>query len=118
MSLFNSFTLTVKRTLSGSYNDSTGKWEEPAPSTFSIQTSWQSANGKDLETLEEGKRISGIYKIYPNTQLFATDPKTQQKADIVVGPDGYDYEVITTGDWQNNIINHYKCMVVRIKEGV
>lgn len=115
MSLFNSFTLTVKRKAQGQYIR--GKWVETEEPDFTIQTSWQPANGKDLETLEEGKRLTGLFKIYPNKQLFTADPKTQRKADIVIGPDGYSYKVITVGDWQNNIINHYKCMVMRIKEG-
>lgn len=116
MSLFNSFTLTVKRTSPGYYER--GRWIEGTESTIQIQTSWQPANGSDLENLEEGMRSSTIYKIYPGIQLFVADPLSGKKADIVIGPDSYEYDVISVGNYQNNIINHYKCMVIKKKEGI
>lgn len=116
MSLFKSFTLTVKRVNPGYYDR--GKWiDGSAVPDFQIQTSWQPANGHDREALEEGIRDEVIYKIYPEIELFTADPETQRTADIVVGPDGYEYEVVIAGNWQNNLINHRKCMVMRVKEG-
>jgi len=115
MSLFNSFTLTVKR-YTGNYVR--GKWVKNEPPTiFQIQTSWQPATGSDLEALEEGLRQKTIYKIYPTTQLLTVNPINNSPADIIIGPDGYNYDVVMVGNYQNNIINHYKCMVARKKEG-
>lgn len=114
MSLFNSHTLTVKR-YAGSYVN--GRWVQSLSSTFTIQTSWQPADGRDTETLPEGKRSQQIYKCYPITELFVADPVSGQPADIVTGIDGKEYEVVSCAPNQNNIINHYKAMCTRVKEG-
>jgi len=114
LSLFNTHTLTVKR-YTGLYVN--GRWTQSLSSTFTITTSWQPANGRDTETLPEGKRSQQIYKCYPATELFVADPVNGQPADIVVGIDGKDYEVISCAPNQNNIINHHKAMCTRVKEG-
>ena len=119
MSLFKTYTLTVKRPTEtmtkGTYID--GRWIEGdlTLNTFTIQTSVQPANGKDLEVLPEGLRTNDIFKIYPKTKLQAVDQHNNQEADIVIW-DGKDYEVIFAGDWQNNLISHYKALIQRVKE--
>jgi len=115
MSLFKSHTLTVKRYF-GSYIN--GRWVQSNINTFTIMTSWQSANGRDTLTLPEGKRSTQIYKCYPEIELFVADPISGQPADVITGIDGKDYEVISCAPNQNNIINHYKIMCTRLKEGI
>lgn len=115
MSLFNTYTLEVKRYTQGYVN---GRSTKTLDDTFTIKTSWQPVTGEDLETLPEGKRAEFSFKGYPNKQLFVADPKKQIQGDIITGPDGYSYEVVRSEPWQNNIISHYKFIATRIKENV
>lgn len=114
MSLFNTHTLTVTRKTPGSYIN--GKWVPGSSSTFSIQTSWQPATGKDLEVLEEGKRQTVTYKAYPVEEIRAADPLTESEGDMITGLDGYQYEVIMVAPNQNNLIEHHKVLAQRVKE--
>lgn len=114
MSVFNTHTLTVTRKTAGSYID--GKWVPGSESTFTIQTSWQPANGADLQILEEGKRQSVVFKAYPVEQMLAADPKTQKEGDMITGLDGHKYEVIFVAPNQNAIIPQYKVLAIRTKE--
>ena len=122
MSLFPTFTLTVRRPTetidTGQYID--GVWVPGTEGTvtnpdFTIQTSVQPASGKDLEVLEEGLRTKEILKIYPTTELKAVDQHNNIEADIVEY-NGNDYKVINVKAYQNGIINHYKCLIMRVKE--
>lgn len=90
----------------------TGTTQEP---DFTIRTSVQPARGKELEVLPEGLRTSEVYKIYPEIELRAVDQHSQEEADIVVY-NGNEYKVQHLEAWQNNLINHYKAFIVRIKE--
>lgn len=115
MSLFKSYTLSVERVAPGSYVR--GKFVPGGPTTFSIKTSWQPATGRELEALPEGMRQSTVFKGYPSTEVKTADPKTLQAEDVITGPDGGSYRVVLVGPWQNALINHYKFMAVREKEG-
>ena len=115
MSLLPEFSLTVER-FDGTYIN--GKWTESLTGTFTINTSWQPANGKDTETLPEGKRSKQVFKCYPAVKLFVSDPVNNHVADVITGPDGEKYEVILCAPYQNTLINHYKVLCARIKEGV
>ena len=116
MSLLKSFTLNVYRKAAGSYVN--GRWTNGASSPdFTIKTSWQPANGRDLQALEEGMRQSSIFKGYPKTKIQTVDPETLEIEDIIQGPDGSNYRVIFVAPYQNNLINHYKFMAMREKEG-
>lgn len=116
MSLFHPIVLTVKRESAGEYVN--GMWVPGTPeSDFTINASWQPANGKDLQVLSEGERLRVVYKGYTDTKLYPSDPKTQSDGDKIVSPDGLEYEVIRVENWQNNLLNHYKFMAVRDKEG-
>ena len=115
MSLFKSYTLTVERVNPGSYVN--GKFVAGAATTFDIKTSWQPATGRELEALPEGMRQSAIFKGYPGDEVKTADPETLQEEDVITGPDGGSYRVVFVGPWQNSLINHYKFMAVREKEG-
>ncbi len=111
MSLLKSYNLNVYRGTSGRYVN--GRWEEGLPDpSFSIETSWQPASGRDLEALPEGLRQSTVFKGYPEIQIQTVDQSKLQKEDIIMGPDEQTYRVIHVGDWQN-ILKHYKFMAIR-----
>lgn len=116
MSLFKTHTLTVYRKDPGSYIG--GNWIEGEQDSFTIETSWQPANGKDLEVLEEGKRQSVTFKAFPSTELLAADPKTSREGDLIEGLDGYKYEVVFVASNQNDLIPHYKILAIRRKENI
>lgn len=113
MSLFKTYTLEVNR-YSQSYEN--GRNTRTLIDTFNIQTSWQALTGEDIETLLEGKRAEFSYRGYPDIMLRVADPKKDSQSDVITGPDGYEYEVIRIGVWQNDIIPHYKFIATRIKE--
>ena len=97
-----------------------GKWvpgtpDEVSDPNFEIQTSLQPISGEDLEILPEGMRTKKGYTLYPNTELRTVDQSNNIEADKVVINDE-DYLVIKIFPWQNNLINHYKCLVIREKE--
>jgi hypothetical protein len=126
MSILKTFSITVKRptqtATEGRYDDN-GEWvigstDDPSEQ-FVIKTSWQPARGRDLETLPEGKRSSDTYKGYPEVKVQTVDQHILQEEDIIISPlNGKNYQVIFVGDWQNNLLNHYKFLAVRVKEAV
>lgn len=104
--------VTVTRFDQGSYVN--GYWVEGSPSTFIINASVQPVKGADLEALTEGRRDSQIYKLYTDTKLKTVDKKNNLNADLV-NIDNDDYEVMNVESWQNNLINHYKILVIKVQ---
>lgn len=108
--------LVVKRKDSApTLNSSTGRYTESSESTISITASVQPLSRTDLEVLPEGKRQERAFKIYTDTQLFSADTATKKSGDLVVY-EGIDYEVYSPLPWRNNIINHYKYLIIKVKE--
>lgn len=115
MSIFKTFTLTVKRYSSAGYVN--GKWIKGEPEIFTIKTTWQSVNGYELQTLPEGKRTKVIFKGYPETILSVGNVDTGIPPDIIISPNEEEFEIIRVQTYQHNLINHCKFMAERIKEG-
>lgn len=113
MSLFNTVTLTISRKAAGSYVN--GRWVDGAETTFPAVGSLQPATGNKAQALMEGKRIIGIMEFITGTKLIAADPLTQSSGDIAT-IDETQWEVIHIEPWQNNIINHYCCTIIRKNE--
>lgn len=117
MSLFNTKTFTVTRK-TGQGKWLQGKWvpgaEDP---TYTITGTQQPINGAKLEALLEGRRIEKAFTLYTKEELNPTDPETKTGGDIITLDDGLDYEILESHPWQNGIINHYKTIVIREKEG-
>lgn len=103
---------TITRKSAGSYVN--GKWVEGSTSTFTIQASVQPLRGEEIQLLPEGRRNSQAVRIYTDTQLYV-------KTDEQTNPDkltafGESYEVLSVEPWQSNVINHYKCIAVKVIE--
>lgn len=104
--------LSVTRYAPGAYVD--GFWVEGAPSTIQITASVQPASAEDMQTLPEGRRLTGAYRLFTDDTLFVADG--QQQADVVQ-IDGHPYETMTTAHWHNGIVPHRSYLVSRVVEG-
>jgi hypothetical protein len=114
MSLFNSRTFTVRRTIAGSYVK--GKWVEGTSSTFTIKGTFQPGSVERMQTVLEGKRIQGAGDLITSSTLQLANPATQTSSDWVE-IDGIWWEVVQVGHWKNGLIPHSEYVVVWPKEG-
>lgn len=105
--------LTVRRYAAGTYSTTTGKWIEGSTSDFTIGASVQPLRGKEMELLPEARRESQAYKLYTDTQLFTVDTSSSENPDRVQ-INGTWHEVLIVEDWQNDVISHYKIVVVKL----
>jgi len=106
----------VKREITGSWIN--GRWAkdpDTPPDTFEIMASVQPLSGSEneLKSVPEGRRQSKGYKLYTDTKLNTSG---ENCPDIVV-INGEDYELFNFGSWQNNVINHYRYIVL-LKEAI
>lgn len=106
-------TLTVRRYAAGTYSTITGKWVEGGTNDFTISASVQPLRGKEVELLPEARRESQSYKLYTDIQLLTVDTSNSKNPDRVQ-INGTWHEVLIVEDWQNDLINHYKIVVVKL----
>lgn len=85
--------------------------------SFNITASVQPLDGKTVATLPENIRENESYRIYTSTELFPTreDATPQLKADRVTLFNKL-FEVIKVEKWQNSILPHFNCVVVKIDD--
>lgn len=94
----------------GSY-DSDGIWSEGSEIISIIKASVQPTSPNDVEQIPEGRREQKSYTLFTDTNLIALGyHQNSDKFEI----DGEIFEAVNVESWQNNIINHYKAIVVRI----
>lgn len=67
--------------------------------------------GDELERLPEGRREKSAYKIFTDTLLRTAKEKN---ADVLEYK-GIQYQVHLIEPWQNDIINHYKALIMEIE---
>ena len=84
---------------------------------FSIRASVQPARPSDIEALPEGRRESTVFRLYTSTQMRML-PLSGEPLD---NPDqvelyGDRFEIMGEANWQNNVINHYKYLAVKVGE--
>ena len=113
MSGLRNFTLTVSRVNGAGNYDANGRWIESAKSTFNIKASVQPLTPREMEMLPEARREKEAFRIYSDTKLNPASDKDGKNADIVA-INGKNFEVLSCGSWQNNIISHYKTIAVLI----
>jgi len=96
-----------KRNVTGQRID--GKWVEDAnPIDVPITASLQPLRPQELQQLPEGRRTNQAFKMYTDTELKTVH--NQNPDTIIIGSS--EFEVYSVAPWQNNIINHYKAIIV------
>lgn len=106
-------TLTVYRTTAPTLDSATGRYTEGSETTIEITGSVQPLARSEVEFLPEGRREEHAYKIYTDTELRSLQTGTNpDRLEI----DGVQYEVFSRLPWRNSIINHYKFLVLKVKE--
>lgn len=102
--------LTIRR-VAGAYDN--GRWVEGSAIEFDIDASVQpvkSLSENEMQSIPEARRQSGMFRIYTSTELLTSGVnKTPDRALI----NNAEYEVFIGNPWQNNVINHYKYVLVK-----
>lgn len=100
---------SVKRLNPGSYIN--GFWQEGSETIMTIQASIQPIRGEELQMLPEGRRSSHSVRVYTDTALETVDNENPDR--IVI--DDAEYEILSVESWQSGVINHYKCIAVKVE---
>ena len=93
-----------------------GIWQGEVKTPFTFYASVQPLREREMEMLPEGRRNSISYRLYTD-KLMNTVEVTGQNPDYVV-IEGETFEVFSRANWKNNIIPHYKYIVIRIDKVV
>ncbi len=104
--------VTIKRVTSAPVATK-GVYASAATSNITIQASIQPLKPNEMQLLPELRRNSEAFRLYTSTQLFPAEDETKKNADIAVFY-GNKYEVLSCATWQNNVINHYKAIVIKL----
>lgn len=75
----------------------------------------QPSTQTELMVLDEGLRDKNVFTMYTKTEIRSILEGGNQLPDIVV-IEGVEHTVVKVMSWQNNIINHYKAMLVKSSE--
>lgn len=93
-----------------------GRWEESS-TMDTITGSVQPLNGKDTQFLPEGRRDTGLMKVYSNSPLAVSIEGTGKPGDVVIWA-GKKWEVIQELVYANGLIDHYKYIAAYIGEAI
>lgn len=104
--------LAGQRLTAGTWLD--GRWVEGAPVSIDFLASVQPTTPHDLLFLDIGRRERKSYTLYTDFKLLCLAETGDKNPDRVTIDDGV-YEVIVEAPWRNNVINHYKYIVSRMK---
>lgn len=75
----------------------------------------QPSNQTELMVLDEGLRDKNVFTLYTKTKIRSIVEGTNQLPDLVI-VDGVEHTVVKVMEWNNNIINHYKALLVKSSE--
>jgi hypothetical protein len=101
--------VTVVSRGTGTYVD--GLYVESVGATTTIQASVQPTSNAEVLSLPEGRREKKSFCLYTETELVSL--QQSQNPDRVT-LFGEEYEVIKKDPWRNDVINHYKYIVVKV----
>lgn len=100
----------VLRENGGSYEK--GVWAPGGRSSLTIAASVQPVKeGRDLQQLPEGRRLTDYKKVYTSTKLQMTGDGLQP--DIIVSG-GFGFELVDVDENQSDVISHYKYLAVKV----
>lgn len=104
--------ITVYRNQTGSYVN--GRWIVGSVETnFIILCGVQPFDPKELNFLPEGRRENDLRNLFTSKELFTLENgKRPDQVDYL----GSRWEVIKVFKWQNNIINHYRYVIVKLQD--
>lgn len=111
MSLLQKLRITLFRFESGEFNEN-GIWVPGTQELIPIRCTVQPATPEDLQSLPEGRRQSRAFRIFTRAFLRAVATKNPDQVQI----NGERYELLSVQIWQNNIINHYTAIAVRLDD--
>jgi hypothetical protein len=89
-----------------------GVFVDGATTPTNIMASVQPLKPHEIEHLPEGRRDSQAYWLFTDTKLNTV---TSANPDLIT-IDNEDYEVNKIEPWQNNVLSHYKVLVVKVLE--
>ena len=94
-----------------------GYWSDTGfPTTILISASVQPDKGLEMQSLPDGRRVAGGYNCYTDaiilTSRIDVSAGLQYNPDIIVR-NGLQYEAVDTGDFQSDVINHYKVIFIK-----
>ena len=107
--------LTIRR-VSGVWDH--GNWIEGSSIDFEISASVQPVTGLSenvMQSIPEARRQSEMYRIYTNTELMTSGVNEVPDRALI---NGKEFEVFVSNEWQNNVINHYKYVLVKKEDQV
>lgn len=105
-----SHVVKIRRRGQGAYED--GRWVAQDDTTLEIKASVQTAIDKELEDVDEGRRVNGGIKIYTDTKLQTASVDEKTQPDIVEWK-GNDFLVEKVSDW-NQDGGYYKVIATRM----
>ena len=100
----------IARQVSGGAVDINGRWTGESESDISIWASIQPATSQDLLTLEEGRRNRSTFVLFTDTELNSFNEQNPHRIQLF----GEEYEVVSRGDWQNEVLSHYRVLVQKM----
>src|SRR4051812_26988185 len=92
--------ITVRGLRGGAFVN--GIWSGQTEEEFTICASVQPASGRDLQSLEEGRRTRQSYKVFSDKELYALE--NGQNPDRISYL-GKDHEVVTCSAFRSGVIN-------------
>jgi len=99
----------------GAYVD--GHWVEGSETPGTIQASVQPTKPSDMQMLPEGRREVESFRVYSDTRLNTVldrEADGSKASPSMVIIDNERYEVFSSLRWQNNVINHFKMIVIKL----
>lgn len=108
MSGLRNFSLVVTRPTAGTFV--AGLYVAGAPTTFNITASVQPLRAREMEMLPEGRRSSAAFRVYTDVLLRTVNQENPDRVTLF----GEVYEVLSVEPWQNQILNHYKAVLVKL----
>lgn len=91
-----------------------GRWVETETAS-NVTGSVQPVSGKDTQFLPEGRRDSGVVKVYCNEKLNVSLQGSETPGDVVIWR-GKKWEVFQELDYANGLINHFKYLAGYVGE--
>lgn len=102
--------VSVRRPGVGTYEH--GRWIAQEQKELKIRASIQTAGDKDLQDVDEGRRVNGGIKVYTKTLLQTASVDGKQQPDIIDWH-GESYLVEKVFDW-NEAGGYYKALATRM----